>query len=339
MTFEVYCKEFTAKALANGYSSDLINKCLNYAKPLFEKKLPIIYNLSHFSGLVGYKTNYITRAVYFTRYFYRHFTIAKNNGTRRQISEPLPSLKEIQIWILENILYKVPISRFAKAYIKGSTLKHNLQFHKNQSIVFTLDINDFFPSITKDDVQGIFESLGYAPLLSNLFAKLCCLEGQLPQGAPTSPFLSNMYLVDFDFAISNYCLAKKIRYTRYADDLTFSSNHLDIKEIEDLVSLELSKKHLTLNLAKRRVMTKSQRQLVTGVVVNSKLQVAREKRNRLRQELYYIKKHGLKEHLVRIGKENKNYLAHMLGKVNFILFLNPDDNEFQEYKTFLKELI
>jgi len=338
MNLEHYKKEFSEKALMNGYSDENIKKCLDYAEPLIKAGLPIIYNLSHFSSLVGYKKNYLTRAVFFTKYFYKKYEIKKSNGGTREICEPLPSLKDIQIWILTNILYKVPISRFAKAYVKKHTLKNNLTLHRNQAIVVSLDIEEFFPSIRKDGVENIFNALGYSGLLSNLFGKLCCLENSLPQGAPTSPCLSNIYLSQFDEIIGGYCLDNEIRYSRYADDMTFSGTAIDIEKLLELVRAQLNQLGLHLNSRKTKIMRSDQRQIVTGIVVNDKIQVPRLKRRQIRQEVYYIKTRGLKDHRQFTGNNMRNHILHLLGQVNFVLQINPSDKEFIEYRKFLKTI-
>ena len=98
---------------------------------------------NNFSLLVGIDHGYICNMAYATSQFYRHFTILKKNGKTRDIYEPLPDLKYVQTWILENILEKCPVSPYAKAYVKGRTLKHNAKFHKAQKTVVTMDIKDF----------------------------------------------------------------------------------------------------------------------------------------------------------------------------------------------------
>jgi RNA-directed DNA polymerase len=106
MDFSHYKNAFIQEALKNGYSEQNIQRCLEYAELLFSNEVPVIYNTSHLSNLVGYNKTYLKKASHYLQYFYRDFEITKKNGTKRPISEPLPSLKEIQIWILKNILYK-----------------------------------------------------------------------------------------------------------------------------------------------------------------------------------------------------------------------------------------
>lgn len=337
MKFEQYKDAFEKAASNSGYSEENIQLCLDYAEVLFKNNVPVIYNTSHLSALVGYKKDYIKRAAIYTPSFYRDFQIKKKNGKLRNISEPLPSLKEIQIWILENILSNVVVSPFAKAYRKKVGILENLRFHKNQAKVYTLDLKDFFPSIKTHSIEAIFRSLGYSNLISNLLAKLCTRDNSLPQGAPTSPNLSNIYFKHTDNIIANYCLENKIKYTRYADDLSFSGDFNE-EILFELVKNSVELIGLSINPEKTKLMKPNSRQTVTGIVVNEKPQVVFHKRNKLRQDLFYIKKFGLVDHIKHREIKQANYLEHILGQINFILQINPSDIEFQGYMKFLIEL-
>lgn len=338
MNYSTYETKFRKKAIDAGYSEDNIQNCLKYAKNLIENGYPVIYNSSNLSALVGYKRRYIIRAILFTNYFYRKFTITKKNGKLRQIKEPLPSLKEIQLWILTNILYKFQVSKFAKAYIPGKSILDNVKFHKGQEKVICIDLDNFFPSIKEEHVFQIFINFGYSKRISSILSKLCCNEGSLPQGAPTSPQLSNIFLYNFDTTISNYCIDNKIRYTRYADDMTFSGKIDEVKLLE-LLGRELASIDLKINEKKTKIMTADMRQVVTGVIVNTKLQVPIENRKELRQAIFYIEKFGLTNHLEKINCSKGAYLKHLLGLVNYVLFINQDDTEARLQKEFLLSLI
>lgn len=334
MDFQHYKSSFEVAAANSGYSEENIKHCLDYAKILIENNVPVIYNTSHLSALVGYKKKYIKKAVIYTPSFYRDFTISKRNGKPRTISEPLPSLKEIQKWILENILHNIPISPFAKAYRKKIGLIENLRFHKNQPNVLTLDINNFFPSINTESIEKIFLTLGYSKLISNLLAKLCTKDNALPQGSPTSPYLSNIFFKPADDEIIKYCLANEIKYTRYADDLSFSGIFAK-QPLIDIVYTAVNNIGLSVNEDKTKLMLPNERQMVTGIVVNNKPQVVFYKRNKIRQTIFYIKKFGIEDHKSHLNIKQANYLEHLLGQVNFILQINPTDKEFQDYKAFL----
>ena len=337
MEFEIYRKKFETKASKSGLTDLEIIDCLNYAQPLIEKNLPVIYNTSHLSKLVGIRKTYIKRAAIYTKSYYRNFTIAKRSGKPREISEPLPNLKLIHNFILTNILENVKISAFAKAYKKKSNILENTRYHLKQKKVVTLDIENFFPSINSKEVENIFVELGYSELISNLLSKLCTLNDALPQGAPTSPYLSNIFMFKFDSKLADYCLDRKIRYTRYADDITISGD-FDEKEAIEHVSALLKEMDLELN-SKTKIMKRGQQQIVTGIVVNEKNQVPRKERLKLRQEIYHIKTKELESHKKFKQITERNYLYHLYGKISYVVFINPDDKEFIEYKKFLKTLM
>lgn len=337
MDFAHYKDSFAKEAAKKGYSQQDIKLCLTYAKKLFSNDVPVIYNSSHLAELVGYKKEYLKKAALYSDYFYRNFEITKKNGKKRAISEPLPSLMEIQHWILKNILCQLPVSPFAKAYKPNVSLMENLRFHKKQPKVFTLDLENFFSSITIERIGEIFHELGYSHNVSKLLAQLCTREHCLPQGAPTSPYLSNLVFRKADDTISEYCKQHKIRYTRYADDLSFSGD-FDEKKLFEKISKTVHKLQLNINTDKTKLMTPNMRQTVTGIVVNEKPQVVFHKRNALRQSMHYIKKFGIEEHRQYKNINQVHYLEHLLGKINFVLQINPKDIEFIGYKSFLMEL-
>jgi len=333
----LYSQNFTAKALENGYSLEYIEKCLTYANPLIAGNLPVVYNINHLSKLVGYNTSYLKRAIKFQKYFYRKFTINKRNGKKRILYEPLPSLKEIQVWILTEILYKRKVSRYAKAYVPRRSIKEHTIYHTDEPFVLTLDITKFFNSVRFELVENLFQNMGYSNRVANLLTKLCYLENELPQGAPTSPYISNLILKDFDEKVSSYCIINKIKYTRYADDLAFSGN-LKFLEVKNLVEIELAKLGLTINEKKTRLMKPNQPQLISGIIVNKKAQLPKKVRNNLRNEMHYITVFGLEDHMRRTKQKKPNYLKHLLGKINYVLQINPRDEEFKEYKKLLHSL-
>ena len=332
MNFEKYTVVFTEKALNQGFSDEEITQCILYAKKLDENGLPIIYNLTHFSRLVGFERKYINQAAVVSKYserYYRYYKVRKKNGGIREIKEPLPNLKSIQYWILENILENIKPSGYAKAYVKKRGLKENLRFHRKQKKVYSMDLKDFFPSITFEQVETIFISANYSSDLSTVLAKLCCLKGNLPQGAPTSPYISNLVFKEIDIQISDYCKSNKIRFTRYADDLTFSGD-FDEGELHRFVKAIIETNGFTINNEKTRMMLASEKQIVTGILVNDTPQLDKVTRRKIRQEHFFITKHGLKSHMQMSGNNNPNYLNTLLGKISFGLYLNPKDDELRK---------
>ncbi|WP_294293033.1 reverse transcriptase family protein [uncultured Chryseobacterium sp.] len=345
--FQDYKNKFTQKAREAGLTEEYILKCLNYSEKIFSKNLPIIYNYQHLSELVGYKHTYITRVKKSTYFFYRHFKIKKKNGTSRTISEPLPNLKEIQNFILKEILYTQKVSKYCKSYIPKKNIKEYLKYHINEKQVLTIDIENFFPSIKFTHVLNLFINFNYAQNLAETLSFLCTYIDikyndrndlrYLPQGAPTSPYLSNLILKNFDDKIAEYCFDNKIKYTRYADDMAFSGNEINKEQIIEFVQSQLLD-GLNINMDKVNFMKQNHPQIISGVIVNEKLQLPKKERNHIRNQIHHIKTHTLQGHLKWINENRENYLSHLLGKIQYGINLNPKDNELIKYKEYIISL-
>lgn len=344
MDYSIYEKKFTEAALDGGKTAQYIERCLHYAKPLVKQGLPVIYNVDHFSKLVGVKAEYLYSMANGARYFYRNFRIPKSNGKMRQISAPLPLLKDVQAFILSEILSKIPCHPCAKAYIKKHSLKDNAKFHRNQEKLLKIDIQDYFPSLRTERVYFFFQSLGYTKTLSGLLANLCTLSGGLPQGAPTSPYLSNLLTRQLDQQIYEYCRDNgSLRYTRYADDISISGCFESRKVILKIYDT-IEQNGLRPNKEKTHVIGPHMQQNVTGIVVNKKLQVPKSYRKRIRSDVYYIKKYGIDEHVKRVSmnmsvNDASRYLQQLLGRIAYCLQINPKDDEMSEYKKYLLSVI
>ncbi|WP_270209386.1 retron St85 family RNA-directed DNA polymerase [Dorea amylophila] len=336
MEWNEYKVTFCKIAKKNGKSEEYCEECMIYAQNLWVNKIPIIYTQEHLCALLGYLPIYVYAAANSPERFYRKFSIPKKNGGIRIISEPLPNLKEIQKWILENILYNLKVSAYAKAYIPGKSIKDNVRFHRRQKKVLSLDIKSFYDCLTNWMVFQLFMENGYNESVAMMLTGLCCLNGSLPQGAPTSAALSNLLMKKFDEIVGKYCKEKEIRYTRYADDMTFSGDFDEVQVIR-FIRKNLKSMGLKLNKNKTRVRKQGQQQEVTGIVVNYKTQVPKTVRKEIRKNMYYIQKYGLESHLNYIGTERKNYIGHLMGQISYALFINPKDREMKRYKHILKE--
>ena len=204
MRWDSYERKFRDLAGKSGAAQEKIESWLLYAKELTSNNLPIIFDQTHLALLLGIDNEYLHRMSNAPEYFYRTFYIRKRNGKQRRIDEPLPDLKKVQSWILTEILYKVPCSKFAKAYVPHTSIKDNSRFHRNQKIVAGVDLKNFFPSIKSGSVLSVFLSMGYNLPTAVFLTRLCCLRESLPQGAPTSAYLSNLIMRHFDEQISAY---------------------------------------------------------------------------------------------------------------------------------------
>ena len=165
---------------------------------------------------------------------------------------------------------------------------------------------------------------------------LCYYQDKLPQGAPSSPAISNIILYEFDEQVGRWCRERNVSYTRYCDDLTFSG-HLRPGEVIPFVRAELKKRGFLLNEQKTHIQPAGQQQSVTGIVVNEKLNIPAAYRRRVRQELYYCQKYGIHEHLRRINSElsEEAYRMQLLGKVNYVLQVAPGNAEMKKARQWL----
>lgn len=272
----------------------------------------------------------------------RHYSntyIPKRDGSKRKLSIPDLILKRVQRSIADNILADYPISRYAMAYTRGSNVQKNAALHVGKQKMLKLDIDGFFDHITYSRVKDcVFCKENYSEPIRILLTMLCYYKESLPQGAPTSPAITNIIMYDFDEKIGKYCEENNISYTRYCDDMTFSGD-FDEKAVISVVKDELRKLGLFLKNRKTAVIPNTKRQTVTGIVVNEKIGLTKEYKNKIRQEIYYIKKYGIDEHLSKIGASDKqHYLNSLNGRIAFVLQTIPNNEEFLGYKEFLKNM-
>lgn len=270
---------------------------------------------------------------------YHTVYLPKSDGSKRKLSVPDLILKPVQKSIADNILIQYPISKYAKAYKPGSSIQKNARPHVGKKKILKLDIEGFFDHILYSRVKDtVFYEEKYSESIRILLTMLCYYNDSLPQGAPTSPAITNIIMYDFDETVGTFCNEKNIAYTRYCDDMTFSGC-FDEREIISFVKGELRKLGLFLKNRKTAVISASKRQVVTGIVVNEKMNVTKDYKKTIRQEIYYIKKFGLDEHLKRLGISDKQqYVLSLKGRIAFVLQTIPNNCEFIEYKNFLDSI-
>jgi len=269
---------------------------------------------------------------------YRNVTLAKKNGGVRNLSVPDELLKSIQKRIAEVLLPQMPVSGYAMAYRFGGSALQNAKHHVNQPVVLKLDIYRFFDSISYADVKDkVFPQKIYSEPIRILLTILCYYKDVLPQGAPSSPAITNIILFEFDKRIGFWCRERNITYTRYCDDMTFSGD-FDPEEVIRFVRAELKKMNLLLNEQKTKIQRPNRRQSVTGIVVNEKLSIPVDYRRNLRQELHYCRKFGIRGHLQKLGLEipEDTYRMQLLGRINYVLQVHPHEKDLLDAKRWLQ---
>jgi len=286
---------------------------------------------------------------------YHTFELEKKSGGKRKISAPKAKLKEIQTWILENILHKIPYTVEAHGFIKERSIVTNAMPHVNKDIVVNIDLKDFFPTVTHKRVKGLFHKIGYSEEVATILSLLCThseinettLDGvtyyvqsgerKLPQGSPASPAISNMIVYKMDQKIKG--LAKKLNfsYTRYADDMSFSTTEENSQNVSRLLFFTkkiIESEGFVIHPDKVHVMRKGMQQKVTGVVVNKKLNVDRIQLRKFRAVLHNIEKNGWKDQ--QWGKAI-HLINAIEGYINYVNMVNPEKGQL--FKQNLKNII
>jgi len=319
--------------LSQNITGETLVTYLAYITTLLEHDVPIVFEIDHLSMLLGLDLLEIRKIINSPQSFYRNFSIPKRSGGERVISMPYPTLLYIQRWIKSKILDKAIINDCAHGFIFNKSIITNAKVHAGQSVILKMDIADFFPSINIKRVISIFRKFGYSNSVSFYISSLCTLNNQLPQGAATSPTISNIIAKKFDYRLKKLAQSSNLNYTRYADDLTFSGKYISHKMIS-LVKTILSEEGFKTNENKTKLITGAGKKIVTGISINShSLKLPKLKKRILRQQGYYLTKYP--EKVRQEVSKDPFFMERIIGKYNFWLQVEPD-NVFA--KNTIKEL-
>jgi retron-type reverse transcriptase len=276
---------------------------------------------------------------------YTRFTIPKRDGSERAICAPKKQLRWVQRTILEKILAPAPAHEAAHGFIPGRSTVTNATPHLGAKVLVKFDLRDFFPTISFYRVVGVFARLGYpvddarfstddgSRRVAATLARLCCYTpdprawhlGHCPQGAPTSPAISNLVCRRLDARLAGLAKRNQGVYTRYADDLTFSFHDVvpDLGRLRWWVDQVCHQEGFVVHQDKFRVIRSSQRQVVTGVVVNEALRVPRPERRKFRAVLHNCRAHGLDSQAAKLG--TKDVAGWLRGYASYIHMVHPEE--------------
>lgn len=284
------------------------------------------------SELIGVSSYLLTDFCRNTERYYRKFEIPKKSGkSGRAICAPRAFLKTVQYWILDYFLLRLKQHESCYSYKKNKSIKDNANAHINRKFILCMDIESFFDNISIKQVVQCFTENKISPHLAILFAKLVTLNGSLPQGAPTSPIISNSHLYEFDQYISNHCAESNLSYSRYADDLTIGSDDYDsLKRMEQLIAEKLGSYELKVNKKKTRIVSSNSCQIVTGVAINNgELRPSRKHRKEVRVLFHKAE-----------VERNVELLPKLYGHLNYLKsFRNGDTpKNIQKYQSIIDKL-
>lgn len=251
--------------------------------------VPVISSFEHLSEQLSLTKELLYFLTYQKKYCYRERKVYKKDGTTRTLHIPSLSLKVIQKWILMEILEKINVSKQAMAFVpKKNGLKENAEFHKKNIFLLEMDITDFFGTIAEKQVYRLFCNIGYGSKVATVLTNLCTYDGVLPQGAVTSPYIANLVCYHLDARLNGYCSRKDIEYTRYADDLTFSSNNRNLlNRAEKFLKYIVTKEGFYINAKKTRYLSNDVKKTVTGITINNEeIHVDKKFKRTIRAQIY-----------------------------------------------------
>lgn len=297
--------------------------------------LPFIADTYQLAAFFGLNRRDLFRAVRLADEAYRAVTIPKSGGGGRVLHPPTGWLKTMQHRILHHILYALPVSPHAAAYVPGRRLTDNAAPHTGKRYLLKMDITDFFGSIRFEQVYTtVFNTRHFPRQVGAMLTTLCCRHDVLPQGAPTSPALSNLVMKRFDDHMGEWCQKRGIAYTRYCDDMTFSGDrplypaYARAKKLLEDMGFDINEK-------KTRFISCGNRQSVTGLTVNDRVTVNRDYKRRLRQEVHYALTYGMEDawrraDYGRVTGSPDQYRNRLLGQLGYVLQIEPNNRWFQD---------
>ena len=296
---------------------------------------------------------------------YYSFEIQKKNGKPRIISAPTTSLKILQhkLNCILSIIFPPKLS--SHGFVKGRSIKTNAITHVKSKYVLNIDLKDFFPSINFGRVRGMFMAYPYylSPSVATVLSQICCHNGKLPQGAPTSPIISNMICAKLDSQLLDLTKQNKCLFTRYADDITFSTRKKSFPKAIAYTDKTTNQIHVGndlrdtiesngffINNEKVWFRARDRRQTVTGLIVNDFVNVTRKYKNQVRAMLHALEKYGpektKKEFEIKYFNNNTpkwkclpKFELVLKGKIEYIGMIRGHESDiYLEYLSELKRI-
>lgn len=342
---------FLEQAKKKGHSYKFVHECLAYVDKLEAQGLPVIFDFSHLALALGMDSKELNSFLSRTDSLYAYFTIAKKNGGRRRIMAPYNTLRDYQLWIKSNILDKMPIQPQAMAFVAEKSIVNNAKVHENAKFIRKFDLKNFYESISIKQVSKVFANAGYDNIVAWTLAKLCTTaidkyrlkklldmhsedaelfeelrekESFLVQGAPTSPSLSNLICKRLDKRLQGLADKCGCSYSRYADDLTFSSNAKATLPKKIVVKSIIKSEGFELNENKTKTLHAGQRMEVTGLLVNDKIRVCSKYKRDIYRHLRFCQKFGGKPHFARVSPGLLYGKEWLHGRILFVNSVEPD---------------
>ena len=330
-------------------SDAYIERYTLYARKLMEQGLPVIFDIGHLAHYMKLSLERLIEISNKKEYFY--YLSSKRNGGKRRIIVPNDELKNVQRWINKQILQSIVPLACVTGFAKGRSIVNNAGIHENRKYILNFDIKDFFESITEDRVERLFLKMEYKRELASLLTKLCTTKvngdyirwkcGErvysyfeqltqkdrafLVQGAPTSPAIANLICYRMDRKLMKYAERHGINYSRYADDITFSSDDIASLPKVRFIKKLLAEEHFVLNEEKTKLLKQGMRQEVTGLLINERVRVPRQYKKDIYRHLHFCLKYGGLGHFKYIHSSYNMSREWLLGRIFYVNAVEPED--------------
>ena len=311
-----------------------------------------IKNLQGLSFLIGVPVPLLKEHI--RNPHYREFTIPKKSGGSRQIKAPADGLKYVQTKLAYEFQRKFNSPDFVFGFVKNKngiekSIRENALLHVGKKYVWNIDIKDFFGSISTQRIKDVLMQYPYYmnEQLAIDLALLLCHQRQLPAGAPSSPILSNIACRNLDLELKEFILnqGSDFELSRYADDITISSNREMSESFQKQVFKILKQNGFVINKNKNRIFTELQSQWVTGIKVNTVLNLDRRYIKNIRAILHDIESRGINKALTKMNQKNphiytiKGFVNHLKGRINHIGFVKgKEDSSFKNLMNRLESI-
>lgn len=259
--------------------------------------MALIEQMSHALNL---PRDYLEKTASKASHCYKTYTIPKRSGGCRTIHHPARELKALQRWLLIKVLESLPAHEAAMGYRRRLSIKDNALRHVESRYLLRLDFHNFFPSLTSDDIRSYIASYrSRSPFCDwdsrdvDFFIAIVCRQGRLTIGSPTSPALSNALCFELDSKLTEISECEQVTYTRYADDLFFSTSQQDVlgsfpEKVEKILASLKIPRGLRINHSKIRHSSKKGRRRVTGITLGSdgKISIGRSLKRYIRRQVH-----------------------------------------------------
>lgn len=357
-------QSYKKQGISEGLSEALLETAISQSEAVLYSghNLPSILSLNHLSARTGVNYKELRNLVNRNNHeAYKKFSIQKRSGGRRFIHVPQPDLMHTQRWINEFVLKLIPVHPSSFAFTEGSSIQKCALKHCGAKWVIKLDIADFFESVSEIQVFRLFKEFGYQPLVAFEMARLCTaptswrsprehykqwrawkrnesiseynekLLGYLPQGAATSPLISNLVMRECDVKLSAIAKEYKLTYTRYSDDMSFSTRSTDFcregaRNVIFEVYKVLSEAGYRPQYRKTKIISPGSKKVVLGLNVDGERpRLQKAYKDKIRQHLYYLKKLGVSEHVANRGFDSIwGFKCHLKGMIDYANMIEPD---------------